>query len=156
MTAIEFLIIIFVVLGAILGSSYGSRFGSGGQVACIILGSILGLLCNLVLLTTVVWIGSVLEWWRPDRPKCKKGKCYSDHYDYLSFSSHKLTEREEQLQTHYQALVLRCRCGTKYIRPKKLRKFMEILPDGSVRAYMCYASFSRHWRSDPASEIGEP
>ena len=33
---------------------------------------------------------------------------------------------------------------------------MEILPDGSVRPYMCYAPFSRHWRPDPASEIGEP
>ena len=74
MTAIELFAFIFVVLGAILEGIYGSRFGPGGQVAGIILGSILGFLCNGVLWLTLFWIGSVLEWWRPEPAELQEGE----------------------------------------------------------------------------------
>ena len=153
MTAIELCIIILVIVGGILGGMYGSGFGPWGWIAGIAGGSILGFLCSVVLLGTVFWIVSILDRWRPDRPKCKSGRCYSDHYDSLSWSPHKLTERERQLAADFGGLIYRCRCGTTYLGSK--RRFMEILPAGSVKPYMFYRPFSRHWEPHLAPEEDE-
>ena len=125
------------------GPNGGELFLSGAMPACI---------SNVGLWLVVVGIGTFLEWWRPDRPKCKSGRCYSDDYDYIGFPPHELTERERQLTRRFDALIVRCRCGTTYLRSKKLRKFMEVLPDGSVSPYMCYEPFGRQWKLDRASE----
>lgn len=153
MTVIELSIIVLVIVGGILGGMYGSGFGPWVQIAGIAGGFILGFLCSVVLWGTVFGIVSIQDRWRPDRPKCKSGRCYSDHYDSLSWSPDKLTKRERQLADDFGGLIYRCRCGTTYLASQ--RRFLEVLPDGSVKPYMFHKPFSRQWQPDLAPEEDE-
>ena len=62
-------------------------------------------------------------------------------------------ERETQIAADFGGLIYRCRSGTTYLASK--RRFLEVLPDGSVKPYMFYKPFSRQWQPDLAPEEDE-
>jgi hypothetical protein len=143
-TLIELTLILCVFSGMITGAATGLQYGLvEGLIGCI-LGAAGGYLCHIALwgffLVLIKWQEHV----RTSYPVCRNGCCHSDDYQHICFTE-KLTTQDERLQIEMEGIVVRCKCGVKYLFSKKKRIFMEILPDGSLCPYMYYKPFLGKW-----------
>lgn len=129
MTLIElFWFVVFAFVGGHAAIWAYHRFGWLGGVA----GFLVGFFGAWAVLYGVFWVLGYLQQiiysGRPPNPPCRNGKCRSVDYKF---------ESPGKGQSGY-----RCRCGLLY--RKRGQRFMEALPDGSLRPYMIWKAF-RGW-----------
>ncbi len=124
----------FIVAGYFCGKLLGLYYGIIGWVVGVAIG---------IALAICVWIGLdklIRQWykWRPFRPVCKKGKCFTHDYRLIECSQMDIT--------------LQCRCGTKYLYRENERRFMEILEDGTIVPYMKRKGAFGRWELEKPQE----
>jgi hypothetical protein len=137
---LNFLLVVgFVISGVLVGQNL---FGWPGAVG----GFALGVAAGLLRLDGIYRIGGYLEDMlyrgRPRRPVCKNGTCHL--YDY------KAAWEEIVAGPRRYMFRLTCHCGTSYQRLG--RRFMVVLPDGSLEPYMVWRPF-RGWFPDEGEAI---
>lgn len=129
--AIYFLVILLCggIGAAAFGRQWGWLFG--------IPGFILGLVAGFLFFKLLGLLSRAWGVWKPLRPPCERGRCRSGDYEFV-----RVEER---------GAVFKCRCGDEYLNPDWLplttRRFMRLLPDGSVRPYMKARPLCR-WRKE--------
>lgn len=152
MTLIE-LTLILCVLSASMTSciTTGLEYGVVYSLIVGILGAASGFLCHVVFWGSFLLLATWLEHIRPSYPVCRNGCCHSYDYEHICFTN-ELTIQDKWLQEKMEGIVVRCKCGVKYLSSKKKRRFMEILPDGSLRSYMYHKSFFGKWELEHPTE----
>jgi len=119
------LLVLPIIVVYLAGSFLSRCYGFWGWIFGIIAGSFLFGLIQLVL-----YYGNKKY---PIHPSCRNGKCTSEDYN--------LVEYDEQRGI----FIFCCKCGTKYLQDHSY--FKEILPDGSIKAYMKRGRCG-HWQDD--------
>jgi hypothetical protein len=145
-TLIELSFLVFVLSGLVSGVVNGLQYGIKGALIGGIAGAGVGFLCHTALWGLLLVFIKLQEHASPSYPVCRNGCCHSDDYQHLGFTG-ELTTLDEHLQRKAEGIVVCCQCGVKYLFSKKRRKFLEILPDGSLCPYMYYKPF-RKWKLD--------
>jgi hypothetical protein len=116
-------------IGYFVGRYFGGRYGTIGWILGVPLGFGLGI-------AALKALGSPFGIWykcRPLRPPCRNGKCKAGDYQLLRATT--------------DGSVFQCQCGDKYFRLGRTGRFLEILPDGSLRPYMRRTPFGK-WQPD--------
>lgn len=117
---------IIVGLAISVGYCLGQYFGVVGWILGLPLGWVIG---NAAL----TGLGRVLETIWPVRTPCRKGACQALDYELLRIPNE---------EPHF-----RCKCGDEYFNSLPDGRFLEVLPDGSLRPYMKRKRFGG-WEPD--------
>jgi hypothetical protein len=127
----ELLAFIFnCALAYFVGRYLGDKWGLLGWI----LGAPLGFGTGIIVLKTVFGLPAhVWHKFRPLRPTCRKGVCQAQDYELLKATS--------------EGSTFQCKCGDKYFRLGTTGRFLEVLPDGSLRPYMKRKPFGK-WEPD--------
>ncbi len=118
-------------LGAIMGAIGGFLFTALALLGCFFL------LFGLAL------TGEFIKRGGPRYPPCHTGKCKSRRWPSL----------DDRDMGDYEQVgvgddrVLRCKCGREYVGGDGERRFMERLPDGTLKPYMVHTDY-RGWVPD--------
>lgn len=156
MTLFELLAFVFPSLGILCGIGYGlSREGT--PVIEVVIAGELGLLAGgavyVLFMLSLCGLILFLEWWRPSRPPCRRGRCGPHDYTHLSWEGPAVSEADSRLARRVleegHGLLLRCRCGDLYAESAKDRRVLELTPEGGVRPYRSHAPLGRRWLPDP-------
>jgi hypothetical protein len=125
MTLIElFFLTLIITCGWFSGHYVSQRWGIKGWFMGVPVGVIVPILLTQAAL-------KVYYRTRPNRPGCRRWKCTAAGYSTAQFTP--------------EGAVFRCCCGDTCVR--KGNRFVELLPDGSIRPYMIRAPFG-DWRPD--------
>jgi len=126
-TLIELLVFIAnAIIAYFVGRYLSEKWGTIGWF----IGVPAGFFCLIGAAKVVLFISSRAM---PIRPMCRNGKCGANDYKFL-----KITK---------DGSVFQCRCGDKYFRLRAAARFLEVLPDGSLRPYMKRKPFGK-WQPD--------
>jgi len=103
----------------------------------------LALLGCLFLVFGLAHVGEFVRRGGPRYPPCHTGKCKGQRWPSLS---------DKDLGDYERAWVgeesvLRCQCGRNYVTRDAGRRFMERLPDGTLKPYMVHRDY-RGWVTD--------
>ncbi|MGD2175544.1 MAG: hypothetical protein PVJ27_09080 [Candidatus Brocadiaceae bacterium] len=137
-TLSEMLFCLVLVLGGLVGSYVG---GLHFRWIGVLVGFPLGFLAAAVGLLLLVAIPESLWLAGPMYPPCHNGSCKGRRWPADIGDYDTVVVGEE--------LVLRCRCGRDYDREG--RRFMERLPDGTLKPYMVHRPF-RGWFEDTSGD----
>lgn len=133
MTLIEFVICGFTVAGFIAGGIVGAKHGISWGIGGCLLGGLAGYALSAIFWLTVrglvTWFGL---------PDCRVDAVHKGH----------ILRRTARTR---EGTVWVCGCGLRYFetcwRLLRRARFLEILPDGSLRPYMQRSPFGR-WKPD--------
>ncbi|MGD8239153.1 MAG: hypothetical protein PVH68_11410 [Armatimonadota bacterium] len=117
----------------------GQRLGWIGYL----LGFPVGLLGPVVTLFGAGWAFEYLRRAGPRLPPCHTGKCRGRRRPSL----HNRDRGDYERVTVGDDSVLRCKCGRDYVTREAERRFLERLPDGTLKPYMVHKNF-RGWFPD--------
>lgn len=138
MTLIELLIVVFTMSGAITGAILGAKHGAIWGVGGFVLGGMAGFLLYVILMFPIVWI---VMWF--GLPAC----CADSKHD-----KHLL----RRIRSTSEGTMWRCDCGKTYLETRarltRGRRFLEVLPDATLRPYMRRSVFGR-WRPDTEKRL---
>ena len=121
----------------------GSTLGGGAIAASLghapLAGALTGFLLGLSPLVLLGLAYACWNGWRPDRPRCRMGRCGADDYEFLE-------RRETPLAGGpMQSYLYRCRCGDRYVQ--RGRRFVQIATDGTEQPFMAVSGWGR-WSTD--------
>jgi hypothetical protein len=137
-----------ILIGAGFGAWAAYRRGWAEPLWDVLRGAGIGLAYFFVVMLVMLTVLALGERYRPSFPLCRNRKCAGPDYRYLYLDS-PATGREAELQDSTGGLLARCGCGTTYLISRRERRMWEVLPDGTLRAYLRYRPFGR-WQPDPA------
>ncbi|WP_339910966.1 hypothetical protein [Symmachiella dynata] len=141
--------------GVSIGLGLGSDFGILGKTVGGVLGLIVGVTASVLFGLFAAVVRDLLDriWrrWRPYPPPCENGTCvHASHF--------RSTEIPDEIVHAVAGLAKygqRCRCGNLYssgIAHGLLNRWVRVLPDGTIRAYLIHRPFGR-WEPDNSTEI---
>jgi uncharacterized membrane protein YuzA (DUF378 family) len=128
MTLIELAFVSFCVCVGLGGGYFG--FTNYGWIGAV-LGAGAGLSGAFFFVEGLAKVTSMWHTRHPIRPICRNGTCQAADYEWV-----------ESWQGYP---VCRCKCGTKYTY--RGRRFLEILPDGTLKRFMRKGAL-RGWKRD--------
>ncbi len=140
-------LLVLLAMGACSALPAGHRFGWPGYAIGFAAGVLLPPLLTIGLLLLAEFVRRA----GPRLPPCHSGTCVGRRWPSLS-------ERDLGDYVHDSAdgeSVLRCKCGRLYVTREAGERFLERLPDGTLKPYMVRRSF-RGWVPDtgPAPDAG--
>jgi hypothetical protein len=131
MTLFELLAFISWVGCGVAAAMFGHHlFGWAGAIGGFVLGAAGALFALLWIFKAGSYLEDMLYRGRPRRPICKNGICQFG--DYKGTWDHAAPNRRHRFQ-------FRCQCGIRYEHMG--RRFMEVLPDESLKPYMVWKPF---------------
>lgn len=107
----------------------------------------LALVGCLFLLFGLLLVGEFIKRGGPRYPPCHNGTCTGRRWPSL----HQKDRGDYERVWVGDDSVLRCQCGRDYVTRDAERRFMERLPDGTLKPYMVHRPF-RGWSPDTGTE----
>ncbi len=157
MSLVTFTQLLSPIIGFIIGVFFGAAYGRnelstlliGGGLGGIA-GSFMGLAAHFLFWGGLFVLVQLVEWWRPSYPTCRQGRCGPDGYTpLLPSESEKHAEADRELALRMVlddiGLLVRCRCGDRYVSSRKQRQLLEVGPEGTLRPYRYHRPFGRKW-----------
>jgi len=154
MNLFELLFVLLPIMGAVAGVGFGSSRGVTSPPGLALhgaLGCAAGLAAYFLLVLLFAGLLRFLEWWRPDLPRCRQGRCGARDYEHVSWGEGPPDADEQLAQRVSQeglGFLLRCRCGDGYVQCRQDRRVLEVGPEGTLRPYRYYKPFGRKWLPD--------
>ncbi|WP_434384059.1 hypothetical protein [Melittangium boletus] len=156
MTLIEITVLLFTFGGILLGAQAGFNSADDlpGRVLGLLLGGVAGggggILATSLLMGGLLALGSFLEWWRPDYPRCRQGRCGTGAYSYRGSKEPTEADRhfQERMLREDFGLVVYCNCGDRYVTDPRRRRFLRVEADGSLHPFRRHRPLGRAWLPD--------
>jgi len=136
--------LVLCVCGLVVSYFAGQHFGPLGYM----IGFPLGFLGTALALFGVVWSYLYLDQAGPRVPACHAGRCRVPRgvLNNDDWGDYETAGRDQDGN-----LIIRCRCGREYVMADGGSRFMERLPDGTLKPYMAHRPF-RGWFPDACTE----
>ncbi len=145
MNLFDLIAMLLIAVGLVVGFVCAVDHGAWAALMRALSGAAKGFIVYVVFMFLILVVLRIGLTYRPPFPRCRSGRCTTEHYTYLSLDAETTQER---ITTGKGDMLARCRCGTHYLRRLDDRRVWEVASDGSLVPYMRYKPFGR-WRPDP-------
>ena len=146
MNLFEAFAVLLIGVGLLLGFFFAIDQGVWIAVQGALMGAVTGFALFLVTMLLVLLLLAFSQFYRPQFPRCKKGKCSATEYRYLSLHG----ERPEEVNVPELApgeMLARCACGDLYVRNNDQRRVSEVTAENTRIPHMHYRPFGRWQKS---------
>ena len=146
MNLFECLAIVMLIVGFVIGAVTAFDGGAHAALAGAFKGAGLAyawFVGGMFALLSALALGML---YRPPFPRCRNRLCRAHDYRHSSLGA-PAGGRDAEIEQRLDGKLVRCRCGTLYIRSLRERRFYEVHAEGGLAPFMRYRPFGR-WRRD--------
>ena len=147
MNLFEFIALIAIVGGLVYGFTRGLESG----IWEAILGALksagiawLWFAAGMLVLMVLLWL---MLLYRPYFPRCRNGTCGQRDYQVITTDLAGAPQLSGEGRSKTGMLV-RCRCGTRYLESLGEHRFYEVTSEGELQPYLRFRPY-RRWEPDP-------